>query len=82
MNTEQQPPPPKLVKVTITTELGAVYEFPDMFLHVLEALTLSPTLNGFAQISLVNASSACLVMPTRIIKTIAADGEIKWRCPV
>lgn len=80
MNNEQLPSP-SLVRVTITTELGAVYELPDMFAHVLETLLVSDKLHGFPQISLVNASSACLVMPTRIIKTIAVDGEIKWRCP-
>lgn len=71
-----------LVQVTITTELGAVYEFPDMFLHVLETLIASETLHGFAQVSLINQSSACLVLPTRIVKTIAVNGEIKWRSRV
>jgi hypothetical protein len=69
----------KLVKVKITTELEAVYEFPDMFLSALDTLIASENLHGFAQVSLVNASSACLVLPSRIIKTIEVDGEVKWR---
>lgn len=72
----------KLVTVKITTELEATYEFPDMFLNALETLLASENLHGFAQISLVNASSACLVLPTRIIKTIEVNGEIKWRSRV
>lgn len=68
----------KLVRVKITTELGAVYEFPDMIAQILEPLIASENLCGFPQISLVNASSACLVLPVRIIKTIEVDGEVKW----
>ena len=70
-----------LVSVIVTTELGAVYHFPDMQRAHVEALLKSPNLHGFAQVTFVNQSAACLVIPARIIRTIAVDGEIKWRCP-
>lgn len=78
--TEQNTGP--LVQVAVTTELGAVYNFPDMLKSHVDALVMSPNLHGFAQITFVNQSTACLIIPARIIKTIAVDGEIKWRCPV
>ena len=77
MTTQEQP---KLVKVKIETQLGAIYEFPDMALATMEALIASETLHGFAQVSLVNQSGSCLVVPARIINTISIDGEIKWVC--
>lgn len=72
----------KLATVTITTELDAVYTLPDMFVGSVESLTNSENLHGFAQISLVNVSGACLIMPSRIIKTIAVNGEVVWRSRV
>ncbi len=68
-----------LVKLTITTHLGAVYEFPDVPSHVIEEFIKSPNLHGFPSLSLANMSSACLILPTRIIATIAVEGEVRWR---
>lgn len=70
-----------LVTVKIVTELGAEYVFPDVLKETMDALLSSDTLHGFAQISLVNQSAACLVIPRRIIKTISVNGEVRWACP-
>lgn len=68
-----------LVKLTIITSLDAEYIFPDVPEKSIEELVKSPNLHGFPSLSIVNQSGACLVLPTRIIKTIAVNGEIKWR---
>jgi hypothetical protein len=70
-----------LVTVKIVTELGAEYAFPDVLRETVDSLLSSDTLHGFSQISFVNQSAACLVVPRRIIKTISVDGEIRWRSP-
>lgn len=69
----------KLVKLTILTSLDAEYVLPDMPEKSIEELIKSPNLHGFPSLSLVNQSGACLIIPTRIIKTISVDGEIRWR---
>ncbi len=70
-----------LVAVMVVTELGAEYHFPDVLRSQIEPLLVSDTLHGFTQLTVINQSGACLVIPKRIIKTIALDGEIKWRTP-
>lgn len=69
----------KLVKLTLTTSLGAEYVLPDMPEKTVEELIKSPNLHGFSSLSLVNQSGACLIIPVRTIETITVDGEIKWR---
>ena len=68
-----------LVNITITTQLGAVYELPDVPEATIAELLKSPNLHGFPSLSLINQSQACLVIPTRIIATIAVAGEVRWR---
>lgn len=71
-----------LVRVTVTTKEGDIYEFPSMSLAVVSEVVKSSSLHGFASLSLVNQSQVCLLIPTRIIATIAFEGGIQWRCPV
>lgn len=64
----------------IETRLGSKYLFPD----VAEGIKL-PTGAGLdsnmTQLTITNASGACLVIPFRIIKLIRADGTILWEGP-
>lgn len=69
----------KLVKLTLTTFLEAEYVLPDVPDKTIEELIKSPSLHGFTTLSLVNQSGACLMLPSRIIKTVAVDGEVRWR---
>jgi len=69
-----------LVTLTITTLLDAEYSFPDVATKVAEDLLRSDTLHGFVQVTFVNASNACLIIPRQIIKTIAVDGKVRWKC--
>lgn len=73
--------PDTLVEVEIESDLGAHYKIPDCSWKLLWQLTRSESLHGFPSLSLVNVSQACLVIPTRIIKTISANGQILWRSP-
>lgn len=67
-----------LVIIEIDTTQGSRYVFPDMPWDVLSVLVQNDTLLGFSQLSLVNQSGAALVIPTRIIRTIRVNGEVKW----
>ncbi len=64
----------------IETRLGSKYLFPD----VAEGIRL-PTGAGLdssmTQLTVTNASGACLVVPYRIIKLIRIDGTIMWEGP-
>lgn len=71
-------PPSGLVTVTIETRMGAVYQFPDMTRGSVDKL-LRDNIAFQGDIILSNISRATLVLPTRIIKTLAIDGEVKWR---
>ena len=67
----------ELVEVTVETLLGARYVFPDMPRDVIGSLQSSGfTCSG--QLVLVNASNVTLVLPSRIVKSISYDGEVKW----
>lgn len=72
----------KLVTITVTTTLGAEYKFPDVMSKVADDLLISDTLHGFVQVTFVNQSGACLIIPRQIIQTIAVEGEVRWRSPV
>jgi hypothetical protein len=62
----------KLVNVYMETLEGATYAFPDMDNEILEkVLNNEGTWRALGSLSLVNVSGACMVIPTRIIKTIA-----------
>lgn len=69
-----------LIQVGIETHLGAQYLLPDMPRPVIETL-LRGGITNFEQLSLVNNSKACLVIPTRIIRIIYVDGIIAWTSP-
>ena len=71
-----------LVVVEVETKLGARYVFPDMPWDVLSELCRNNAILGFSQLSLVNQSGAAFIIPTRIIKSIKANGEVTWVCPV
>lgn len=66
------------VRVTVETELGAVYEFPDVHWRTLWVILRSDTMQGFTQLSLVNLSQACMVIPVRIIKRVRINGDTYW----
>lgn len=69
-----------LVTVNVETKLGVHYVFPDMPRAEMEQLfssSLSPAVVT-GQLTLVNLSKACLVMPFRIVKTISINGEQRW----
>jgi hypothetical protein len=69
-----------LTNVTIETTLGALYVFPDMLRPALEeALRHGAWDEG--QLTLVNVSNACLMMPNRIVKTLSFDGQVRWSGP-
>lgn len=72
------PPSVELVRVTIETTLGAIYEFPDMPRAELDRL-LKDNIAFQGDLTLSNVSRAVLLLPTRIIKTLAINGEVKWR---
>lgn len=71
-------PPQELVEVTIETTLGAVYKFPDMTRSVVERI-VKDNISLQGDLVLTNVSQAALVVPTRIIKTLAINGEVNWR---
>ena len=73
-------PPHELVRVTLTTHLGAVYEVPDMTRAQIEQ-TLTEDWALGSSLTLVNVSQAVLVLPFRILASIAVNGELKWRAP-
>lgn len=70
-------PPVELVKVTIETSLGSTYEFPDMTRSAVERL-IKDNISFQGDLTLANVSGAVMVIPTRIIKTLAVNGEVKW----
>jgi len=72
------PPPTDLVAVSIETVLGARYEFPDVSRRVVEDV-ITNELALVGNLTLVNVSHAALVLPVRIIKILAINGEVKWR---
>lgn len=66
-----------LVDLTFETSLGAKYIFPDMEKRdVDELVAMMPRPKD---IVLVNASGACLTVPSRIITLLFVDGEERWR---
>lgn len=69
-----------LVDLTITTHLDAKYIFPDVLTKAANDLLGSETLHGFVQVTFVNQSGACLIVPRHIIKTIAVGEEVRWVC--
>jgi len=78
MTTSPSVPPIDLVTVTIETTLGARYEFPDMSRRIVEGL-ITDELALLGNLTLVNVSQAVLVIPLRIVKVLAINGEVKWR---
>jgi hypothetical protein len=71
-------PPQELVHVTIETTLGAIYKFPDMTRDAVERI-IKDNISFQGDLVLTNVSKAVLVLPTRIIKTLAINDEVKWR---
>lgn len=68
----------KLVEVRLLTELGKTYTFPDVDAAIAERLVCSwdPTQEN---VTLVNEAEACLIIPTRRIKTVYIDGLERWK---
>ena len=69
----------RLVTVEFETTLGAVYVFPDMDLKEIEAMLRH--FNFDHNVTLLNISRACLVLPQRIVKSIRVGGEERWTRP-
>jgi hypothetical protein len=68
-----------LVTVEFETTLGAVYVFPDMDLREVESLIRRFTFEN--NVTLLNISRACLVIPPRIVRSIRIEGVEKWSRP-
>jgi hypothetical protein len=64
----------------IETRLGALYRFPD-FEGPLEIPKGAGLSKALTQLTIVNISGSCLVLPWRIIKTIKLDEEVVWTGP-
>lgn len=65
---------------TIETRLGAVYVFPDMATEV--DVPVGSGLNSSeTNLTMINVSGACLVLPWRIIKQIKMDEQVIWTGP-
>lgn len=71
--------PLRLVSVEFETTLGSVYSFPDMDLNEMESLVSRFTFEN--NVTLVNLSQACLVLPARVVKSIRIEGVEKWSRP-
>lgn len=69
----------RLTVIEFETILGAIYSFPDVDLDELEHMLLHFT--NESNVTLVNVSRACLVIPPRIVKLIRIGGEERWRRP-
>jgi hypothetical protein len=67
-----------LVEVVVETTLGARYVFPDMPRTMLDNVIKNSGWRSIGQVVLVNVSSSCLTIPSRIVKTVSYDGEVKW----
>jgi hypothetical protein len=68
----------ELVEVTIETSLGARYVFPDMPRSTLTDGFLKANASVGGKVSLSNVSDAFLSLPSRIVRSISFDGEVKW----
>jgi hypothetical protein len=71
----------ELVAVCIIDVNDLPYLFPNVEWKVLWALLRSDNLHGLSQLSFVNASRACLLFPTNVIKEIRVQGEVYWTRP-
>lgn len=66
----------KLMVIEFETTLGALYSFPDVNLDDIEAMLKH--FNHEQQVTLVNVSRACMVIPSRVVKTIRVGGVERW----
>jgi len=66
--------------VHIRTKTEAEYVFPDIDKDSVHRV-ISLQVYSATSLTLTNISGACLVVPIRIIDTIAVDGEILWKAP-
>ena len=83
ITTEKEPAavPGQLLDLTITTSLDGVYVFPDFDAQEARRLIQQALATGALsgeQLTLVNASGACLVIPVRIVKGISAGPALSW----
>lgn len=74
--------PGQLVELTLKTFLDGTYVFPDFDAGEAKRLILGARATGALageQLTLINASGACLVLPTRIVKSLSTDaGQLSW----
>jgi|HubBroStandDraft_3_1064219.scaffolds.fasta_scaffold443813_2 hypothetical protein len=68
----------ELVEVTVETLLGARYVFPDMPRSTLTDGFLKANASVGGKLSLANVSGAFLSLPSRIVRSISFDGEVRW----
>jgi len=66
----------QLTEVEFWTSLDAIYIFPDV--DEAELLRLVSGFHHAGQVTLVNVSGACLVLPSRIVTKIFIGGIEKW----
>jgi len=70
----------QLVEVQVKTTQHSHYVFPDVAREAVERV-LAENLAASRNLTLVNASGAALVLPTRIIGAVHVDGELRWKAP-
>lgn len=68
-----------LYEVEVDTTLGVKYVFPDMEGEIIEQALRN--IGAHSTLTLVNQSTACLVLPVRILQTVRVGGVEKWRRP-
>ncbi len=82
-STPEQVPKGELSELIIQTMLGATYVFPDF--DTVEAVKLVSSFPGALrspQLTLVNVSGACLVLPTRVIRALYVTNTLlSWMRP-
>lgn len=66
-----------LSSVILETELGATYVFPDVVKAV--ATNFAESFKPTGNVTLVNVSGACLVLPSRLVVKITVGEEVLWK---
>lgn len=67
--------------VTIETTLGAAYQFPDMPRSMMQTIIEKSGWAEHGNLVMVNVSGAVINIPSRVVKTISFDGEVKAHGP-
>jgi hypothetical protein len=69
-----------LVTIGFLTLEGSAYSFPDVEVEEAERLAAYFP-EKYSQVTLVNASGACLVVPLRVVRVYLVEGQERWIRP-